>query len=90
MQPEYAYLSPPPPTEHLHEAMRRLLLQQIVKMSDDVIPLDPKKIRVPIIDGKPINSSRCTKRVYGTPEVLEMIDLSRCGKRAKGEHFNEL
>jgi len=85
IQPEYAYLLPSPRMEHLHEAMRRLLLQQIVDMGDDVIPLDPKKERVPTVDGKPINQSRGTKRMYGTPEVLEMVELSHRSKRSKGE-----
>lgn len=42
--PEYAYLVPSPPEDHLHEAMRRILLQQIVSMQDD-IPLDPDNPR---------------------------------------------
>ena len=42
--PEYALLSPDIAPDHLHEAVRRLLLQAIVDMKDD-IPLDPKKCR---------------------------------------------
>ncbi len=34
--PEYGYLSPPPARDHLHEAMRRLLLEQIVRMDEDI------------------------------------------------------
>ena len=45
IRPEYAHLSPSPRKEHLHEAMRRLLLQQIVDMGDDAIPLDPRSVR---------------------------------------------
>ncbi|KAJ3478142.1 hypothetical protein NLI96_g9971 [Meripilus lineatus] len=43
IRPEYAFLDPPPAADHLHEAMRRLLLEQIVKMqaSGDSIPLIP-------------------------------------------------
>lgn len=43
VRPEYAYLDPPPVKDHLHEAMRRLLLEQILKMqaSGDPIPLIP-------------------------------------------------
>lgn len=40
IRPEYGYLSPPPRKDHLHEAMRRLLLEQLVGMTDD-IKLDP-------------------------------------------------
>ncbi|KAI0075775.1 hypothetical protein K474DRAFT_1773051 [Panus rudis PR-1116 ss-1] len=40
VKPEYAYLSPSPPADHLHEAFRRILLQHIVNM-DDPIPLRP-------------------------------------------------
>ncbi|KAI0788730.1 hypothetical protein C8Q75DRAFT_807465 [Abortiporus biennis] len=42
--PEYAFLDPPPPEDHLHEAMSRILLQFIVDMKDD-IPLDPDNLR---------------------------------------------
>lgn len=38
VRPEYGLLRPDPEPEHLHEAMRRLLLQFIVEM-DDPIPL---------------------------------------------------
>ena len=41
--PEYAYLQPA--QEHLHEALRRILLRQIVKMGDDVIPLKAGHVR---------------------------------------------
>ncbi|THG94388.1 hypothetical protein EW026_g7076 [Hermanssonia centrifuga] len=42
--PEYGLLAESPPREHLHEAMRRLLLQHIVDM-DDPIPLNPRNRR---------------------------------------------
>ncbi|KAF7796481.1 hypothetical protein EIP86_007658 [Pleurotus ostreatoroseus] len=42
--PEYGLLETPPPQEHLHEAMRRLLLAHIVSMEDPV-PLDPREPR---------------------------------------------
>ena len=38
--PEYGYLEPEPAFDHLHEAMRRLLLEQIVKMENDPIDLE--------------------------------------------------
>lgn len=44
--PEYALLEPKPPMEHLHEAFRRILLEYLVDMKDDVI-LDPDQLRVP-------------------------------------------
>ncbi len=42
VRPEYSLLSVAPPEEHLHEAVRRLLLQKITDMDDkhEVIPLD--------------------------------------------------
>jgi hypothetical protein len=80
IQPKYAYLLPLPRMEHLHKAMWRLLLQQIVDMGDNVIPLDPKKESVPTVDGKPINQSRGTKRIYRMLEVLEIVELSHHSK----------
>ncbi|KAI0076436.1 hypothetical protein K474DRAFT_1708154 [Panus rudis PR-1116 ss-1] len=44
VMPEYAYLLPSPPEDHLHEAFRRLLLEHIVGM-DDPIPLIPGRSR---------------------------------------------
>ncbi|KAJ3476873.1 hypothetical protein NLI96_g10860 [Meripilus lineatus] len=43
VMPEYAHLQPPPHPDHLHEAMRRILLEQILKMveSGEAIPLIP-------------------------------------------------
>ncbi|KAI0077853.1 hypothetical protein K474DRAFT_1042531 [Panus rudis PR-1116 ss-1] len=44
VRPEYGYLDPPPPQEHLHEAMRRLLLDAIVQIHDNPelnVELDP-------------------------------------------------
>ena len=43
--PEYAYLEKEPPKDHLHEAMRRLLLRYILEMKDP-IELDPKAVLV--------------------------------------------
>ena len=43
VRPEYAYLQPS--QEHLHEAMRRLLLRQIVEMGEDAIPLKVGYVR---------------------------------------------
>ncbi|KAL4245119.1 hypothetical protein ABKN59_009861 [Abortiporus biennis] len=45
VSPEYAYLTPSPPEDHLHEAFRRILLQQIVDMQGKDIKLDPKNLR---------------------------------------------
>lgn len=39
ISPEYGYLQPPPARDHLHEAMRRLLLEQILKMQAENDPI---------------------------------------------------
>ncbi|KAL4245116.1 hypothetical protein ABKN59_009864 [Abortiporus biennis] len=56
INPEYAYLIPPPPVDHLHEAFIRILLKEIVEMKDQgrAIPLEPRNER-PIIElnGRP-------------------------------------
>lgn len=52
--PEYGLLATPPPQEHLHEAMRRLLLAHIMSMGDPV-PLDPKNPRVMPLKLAPMN-----------------------------------
>ncbi|KAI0788727.1 hypothetical protein C8Q75DRAFT_719219 [Abortiporus biennis] len=44
VQVEYVFLDPPPPEDHLHEALSRILLQFIVDMKED-IPLDPNNLR---------------------------------------------
>jgi hypothetical protein len=73
VEPEYAYLSPPPRPDHLHEAMGRLLLQQIVDIGDDTIPLDPSKSRVPTAKGIQVYPSRlCSQHTYGTGEMLAL------------------
>ncbi|KAK0218083.1 hypothetical protein IW262DRAFT_1298627 [Armillaria fumosa] len=36
MEPEYGFLDPPPPEDHLHEAFQRLLLNQIHNMTEDI------------------------------------------------------
>lgn len=52
VKPEYGYLSPAPPNDHLHEAMRRLLLEQILRMDDEPgIPLQAGTPRLPPDDG---------------------------------------
>ena len=43
--PEYGWFSPPPVDDHLHEAMRRLLLEQILKMQEDPIHLQDEETR---------------------------------------------
>jgi hypothetical protein len=45
VSPEYAYLKEPPPVDHLHEALQRLLLTQVFAMEDDPIPLDTENHR---------------------------------------------
>lgn len=45
--PEYGYLNPPPKRDHLHEAFRRILLEQILAMEDNPIPLTPNVFRHP-------------------------------------------
>lgn len=44
MEPEYGFLDPPPPEDHLHEAFQRLLLNQIHSMTED-IELNTDKLR---------------------------------------------
>ncbi|KAJ3491342.1 hypothetical protein NLI96_g782 [Meripilus lineatus] len=44
IRPEYDLFDPPPPLEHLHEAIRRLLLKAIYEM-EDPIALDTEKLR---------------------------------------------
>ncbi|KAK7690219.1 hypothetical protein QCA50_006871 [Cerrena zonata] len=41
VKPEYGFLDSPPKADHLHEAFRRILLEQILTMEDDPIPLAP-------------------------------------------------
>ena len=45
--PEYGYMKPPPARDHLHEAMRRLLLEQIFHMErkKQTIELAPGRMR---------------------------------------------
>ncbi|CAL1712261.1 unnamed protein product [Somion occarium] len=50
--PDYEYLKPTPPEDHLHEAMRRLLLQFIVGM-DDPIELTPGVSRQDVARARP-------------------------------------
>ncbi|KAK7690220.1 hypothetical protein QCA50_006872 [Cerrena zonata] len=47
VRPEYGLLDPPPKKDHLHEAFRRILLEQILAMEDDPIPLTPNMSRKP-------------------------------------------
>ncbi|KAL4246814.1 hypothetical protein ABKN59_008035 [Abortiporus biennis] len=48
VSPEYAYMESlaSPPEEHLHEAFRRILLQQMVDMEGEDIRLDPSNLRI--------------------------------------------
>lgn len=69
--PEYGYMDPPPALDHLHEAMRRLLLEQIVQMEHAHNPIEllPGYMR-PLKDPKEGDSqpasSRGNKRKSGT------------------------
>ena len=45
--PEYGLLDYEPKRDHLHEAFRRILLEQILSMDDDPIPLTPNVSRDP-------------------------------------------
>ena len=47
VQPEYGLLDPQAKPDHLHEAFRRILLEQILAMDDDHIPLTPNVCRDP-------------------------------------------
>ena len=55
--PEYGFMDPPPALDHLHEAMRRLLLEQIVKMqkANNPIPLTAGSLR-------PLRKTRPTRK----------------------------
>lgn len=44
ISPEYGYLEPPPKADHLHEALRRILLNQILSMKDP-LRLHPNTLR---------------------------------------------
>lgn len=60
IRPEYAFLKPNVPPDHLHEAMQRLLLQQIFAMADDPIPLESttRQLKRPIkFHGEPHTTS---------------------------------
>ncbi|KAL4250879.1 hypothetical protein ABKN59_008716 [Abortiporus biennis] len=71
--PEYAYLSPPPPEDHLHEALSRLLLQFIVDMEED-IPLDPDNLRP--VDCTGIRPSETSESLSASETVDTETDLS--------------
>lgn len=84
--PEYGYLSPPPPKDHLHEVMRRLLLKQIIEMTDE-IKLCPGVSRPlsqdEVDDNKPTGTKRKSQRQGGTKgkrSKLSTVD-SRQGSR---------
>lgn len=52
VRPEYGLLNPPPKPDHLHEAFRRIILEQILSMGEDPIPLTPNATRsIPVQDG---------------------------------------
>ncbi|KAI0076428.1 hypothetical protein K474DRAFT_1644918 [Panus rudis PR-1116 ss-1] len=90
--PEYAYLSPPPPEDHLHEAFRRIILEQIVGM-DDPIPLIPGRSRADDLrTEKPagiVGFSRKGKRTATmSPEDLDETE-ERQSKRARRKGDSE-
>jgi hypothetical protein len=91
IRPEYAYLSPSPRREHLHEAMRRLLLQQIVDMGVDAIPLDPRAVRVPTVNGKPAQEPRILKRKFVTVDVFGTVEeIPDKRQKRKGISFHQV
>ena len=69
--PEYAFLQPPPCQEHLHEAMRRILLDAIVNLKSDV-PLNPKnpRLRKDVKVGNRATWTRGSKRSRLTDDSL--------------------
>jgi hypothetical protein len=85
IRPEYSYLSPAPPKEHLHEAMRRILLRQIVSMRGNAIPLNHKKVRVPVVNGRPLQSPRAFR---GTKRSLTSPDFSADPEPVVGDHVD--
>ena len=50
VMPEYGLLDYEPKRDHLHEAFRRILLEQILSMDDDPIPLTPNISRNPDLE----------------------------------------
>lgn len=82
IRPEYGHLDPPPAREHLHEAMRRLLLKQIVAMGDEPIKLQPKVPR----DLRPVEPPQDKIEGLDLPEGRKRkleADGSECTKRKK-------
>ena len=71
IQPEYDLLFPKPKKEHLHKALHRLILQQLVEMESvsNPIPLSPgKKRELPQMLGTYVaQSSHGSKRSYTDP-----------------------
>ncbi|KAI0079447.1 hypothetical protein K474DRAFT_1659020 [Panus rudis PR-1116 ss-1] len=92
VSPEYAYLSPAPPEDHLHEAFRRILLEHIVSMKDP-IPLKPGWSRVGSskrpegIIGLPPGGNKRTADM--TPEDLRKEELRFAKKMRREGHVSE-
>jgi hypothetical protein len=62
VEPEYAWLKIKPPQDHLHEAMQRLLLEEIFRRRNDPIPLNVQRRRIPAKPTPPTVLSTGTKR----------------------------
>ncbi len=77
IRPEYAYLDPPPPSDHLHEAMRRLLLEQILKMPDP-IPLEPGTLR-------PLRPRVTPEPEIDVSAIQPEVDGEKTGSKRKSE-----
>jgi hypothetical protein len=86
--PEYSYLALPQ-RDHLHEAMRRLLLQQIVdlELAGDEIPLDPSSVRVRTVEGKAVTDPRTNKRHFETVDIFPPKNAGNKKKKRKGMYL---
>ena len=82
--PEYGFMDPPPALDHLHEAMRRLLLEQIVQMQNakNPIPLTAGSLR-PLRMKKPIRK-RVEQPDFGGTSAAGDTPSTRGTKRKSG------
>ncbi|KAI0796233.1 hypothetical protein C8Q75DRAFT_367824 [Abortiporus biennis] len=83
VEPEYGFLDTPPREEHLHEALRRILLKYIVSMKAD-IPLDAGNLR-------PVDATRRAKKTsrIETVEVKEPHCDCERGFSKKRKHVHQ-
>ncbi|KAI0076336.1 hypothetical protein K474DRAFT_1675708 [Panus rudis PR-1116 ss-1] len=85
VRPEYGYLDPPPPQEHLHEAMRRLLLEAIVHIQHDSnlnVALDPDR-KCPL--SKAEHDAMPAPRTKRKAEFEDNVDYLKGSKRPHSE-----